>query len=190
MKKRLICATLFALILGVVIAEDLSAQKRYTLEGRRAIIDDSARITGTLVVTGTETHYGAITNNGAVTNSANVTTNATKVVQQLALTGSTTLAVPSALTGVDTLALGTTKYTWIKIRGASGATDSVTTITGGVSGAIYLFSAVADDTTIVLIDGSNLKLTGNITLDALTDRVLLQYDGTDYIMVAGAAGND
>jgi hypothetical protein len=96
-----------------------------------------------------------------------------------------TVAVDSGLSLVDTLKLGASGvYSVIRVRGKSGASDSVTTITGGVSNQIYLFSAVADDTTITFVDGSNLKLGANRVLDLGTDQLFVRYDGTNFREIA------
>lgn len=105
------------------------------------------------------------------------------------LSTSTTVAVDSGF-ATDTLRLASTQYSWIKVRGRSGTTDSVKYITGGLSYGVYVFSAAADDTTIVLIDGGNLKLSGSLTLDALTDMVMLFFDGTNFRQLTAVVSND
>lgn len=107
------------------------------------------------------------------------------------ITSSATIAIPTGVLGTaDTLKLVSSAYSWIKIRGKSGSTDSVTWITGGVSGQLYIFSAVADDTTIHINDGGNIKASAQIVLDALTDRITFFFDGTNFIQIAPVSNND
>ncbi len=82
---------------------------------------------------------------------------------------------------VDTLKLASTKYDVIKIRNSVNASDSVHAITGMIRNKFYSLQAVHTDTTIVLIDGGNMKLSATRTLDSDTDLCYGFYDGTNFI---------
>ena len=160
--KKIYFLMLFVLMGFVADAQVNYLINPYYINTKQLLVDDSARISGATIVNG------------------NITNNALTSSQQIGVTGSTTKSFAGAAGATDTMALSSTAYTWIKVR-ANAATDSLERISGGVTNALYIFQAVADDTTICFVDGGNLKLGGNRSLDALTDRLLLFFDGTNFI---------
>jgi hypothetical protein len=110
--------------------------------------------------------------------------------QMYRLRASATVAVDSSLGPIDTLRLASNKATHIFVRGKSGTVDSVTAITGGIANAMYMFQAVADDTTITFIKGGNIYLgAGSRALDALQDMLWLYYDGATWYEICFANNN-
>ena len=184
------------LYLFAFLALSFSALAQRTTPGNltvsgKLVVNDSARVENNAIINGTATIKSTATINGAATVNANTTVNGQLDANAYSIDSSQTLAVnTSQLTALDTVNLGTGKLSWVKLRGKSGAVDSVTTFTGGVTNMVYIFSPVADDTTVVLIDGSNIKSSGAITLDALTDRVMFWFDGTNLIQISGVVNND
>lgn len=67
------------------------------------------------------------------------------------------------------------------IRGRQAGPDTIITINGGTAGDELVLSAVAGDTTLVLVvDNGNINGT-NRTLDGLGDRVTYVFDGTNFV---------
>jgi hypothetical protein len=64
------------------------------------------------------------------------------------------------------------------------ATDDLDTISGGGTGNMIVLSAASDARTVVLKDNTgNLRLAGDFSLDALTDRIVLINTGAGYAEV-------
>mgnify|MGYP001604282314 CR=1 FL=1 len=106
----------------------------------------------------------------------------------IAFSGTATIAIPTGAATLDTLKVANASATFILVRGATSP-DSVHTITGMNTGQLYVLSAVADDTTIALVDGGNLKLSATFNMDALTDRVIGIYDGTNFVQISTATND-
>jgi hypothetical protein len=64
---------------------------------------------------------------------------------------------------------------------ADAASDDLDTINGGVEGDLLILRAENSSRDVVVKDGTgNLKLAGDMTLDHVEDRIVLQYDGTNW----------
>jgi len=73
----------------------------------------------------------------------------------------------------------TKSYHEIVVEGSTGAgADELTTINGGVDGAILIIRAATSgaNDTVTVIDGSNLALAGNFIMDNIEDTLTLLYD--------------
>jgi len=69
----------------------------------------------------------------------------------------------------------------IDTLGGTAAAGTVLTITGGETGQVLALRAVANTRTVVLQDGTgNLQLAGDFSLDHSNDRIVLQFDGTNW----------
>jgi len=109
--------------------------------------------------------------------------NARATINQIAVDSSATVAVDSSLAAADTLNVTSSIFTRIKVRGKSGAVDSVDYIKGAVAGNLYMFQPVADDTSIVFPDAGQFRLGASRTLDALGDILIVLFDGTSFYEV-------
>jgi len=67
---------------------------------------------------------------------------------------------------------------------AAAATDDLDSITGGVDGDILILRAANAARTVVVKDGTNLKLAGDCTLDNTEDSITLLHDGTNWVETA------
>lgn len=68
---------------------------------------------------------------------------------------------------------------------ADAGTDDLDTINGGTSGDILFLRANNDARTVVCKDGTgNLTLAGDFSLDSVSDRILLHYDGTNWVEIS------
>lgn len=187
-------------ITGKLVVTDSARIGNMVTINNKLIVKDSLRvgaittINGNMVVKDSLRTGSSLTVNGKVVISDSIragstaTFNALLSGAQIGFSTVATKAIDSAAAAVDTLKLGSVVASRIKVRGESGAVDSITTITGLMGTAtapvIYIFSAVADDTTITFMDGTNLHLGANRVLDALGDRLVCESDGTNLYELA------
>ena len=75
-------------------------------------------------------------------------------------------------------------------NGAAGDTVKAIEGTTNLLNGFYLFKILVDDSSVTFIDGGNLKLNGNFTLDKTDDRLLLEWDGTNFYTMGTPASNE
>jgi hypothetical protein len=89
---------------------------------------------------------------------------------------------PGIVSGAITVPSGV-RQIFIDTEGLA-ATDDLDTISGGGTGNMIVLSAASDARTVVLKDNTgNLRLAGDFSLDALTDRIVLINTGAGYAEV-------
>jgi len=64
------------------------------------------------------------------------------------------------------------------------ATDSVQTIVGGVEGMMLILSSASSDRDPTIVDGGNLLLSGDFAFSNVADRIVLIYDGTNWVQLS------
>lgn len=68
---------------------------------------------------------------------------------------------------------------------AAAASDDLDTISGGVTDRVLILRSTDSARTVVAKDGTgNLNLAGDFSMDNVDDRLLLQYDGTNWIEIS------
>ena len=87
------------------------------------------------------------------------------------------------------LAQSSAKYTRIKVVPRNGSSDTLTAITGGRTGGIYLFETASKDTSIGFYKGANLKIPSTVVLSDTNDILLLWYDGTFWRQLSSSANH-
>lgn len=87
----------------------------------------------------------------------------------------TTAREVTIASGVITVSMD---YHWVDTEG-DAATDDLTSISGGWDGQIVTLRPVNDARTVVLKDGSGLRLNGDFTMDSVQDTITLRYYPTD-----------
>jgi hypothetical protein len=78
-----------------------------------------------------------------------------------------------------------------RIAGEGGVADILTTINGGTTGQVIMLRASDTTVTITIDDAADNILCGgaDFALDSSKDRILLQYDGVDWVAMAAPANN-
>lgn len=103
---------------------------------------------------------------------------------QNALKSNIALGAASELTISGGIVTKTQSYHTIDTEG-DGATDDLDTINGGSAGDVLIFSPNHTDRTIVVKNGTgNIVCDADITLDTITEYVVLIYDGTNWQLLA------
>jgi len=102
----------------------------------------------------------------------------------LATQAPVTITISNSATFGDTLNLTGATSGAINIRCGKGATDSVKVIKGLSANKYYIFSIIADDSTVRFQDGVNLKLGASRVLDKASDRLFVWSDGTSVFEIA------
>jgi len=162
MKKPVIAGFIGALAAGFIIVSMgfLLSVKPFTLEGKRAIIDDSLRVGG------------------------KTTINGELFAKMQTFASPTTVTISNSATFADTLNLSSVIATRIAVKNGKPTIDTVKFVKAPTSGAIYIFSITADDSTVRFTDGGNLKLGAARVLDKASDRLLCISDGTSLFEIA------
>jgi len=135
-------------------------EKVATVRGRKAIIDDSARVGGPTIIN------GKLTVNGMLLHAS-----------------PNTIKNSTAYTDTLTISSATSNVIFIRV-GKAAAADSVKYIKGLTANVYYQFTVVASDSTILWMDGGNLKLGGNRLTDKTSDRLFGWSDGTNFYEIA------
>lgn len=107
-------------------------------------------------------------------------------IQVLGSGGATNIVLTSATVAtINIVGAG-----WYTLAGKVG--ETITTVNGmasGTAGDIVVLTAKYASEDIVVLDGSNLKIGGNRTLDALSDTLTLIYNGSNWYEM-GFVNND
>ena len=78
----------------------------------------------------------------------------------------------------------TQSYHNVDVEGGVAGSDTLTTINGGVTGAILVLRANNSARTISLTEGGNILLAGDFDLDNAADTITLIYDGSNWLEIA------
>lgn len=86
----------------------------------------------------------------------------------------------------------TASTSYMRVGAESGTSDSVSTITwsGATDGQILMLSVTSGDTITFTNDtagAANLDLGSNVVLDSSNERLILQFDGTNWVQLANSA---
>lgn len=91
------------------------------------------------------------------------------------------LGAPESLTIASGVVTASRSSIAVETEGAA-ATDDLDSIAGGAEGDLLIVQAADDAHTVVLKDGAgNLALAGDLSLDSVADRIVLQHDGTQWV---------
>lgn len=119
---------------------------------------------------------------GAVNTIQNIDSTATPTFNGLNISGGMlNIGTPTELT-IGTGAVTVTRSRHTIDTESDAASDDLDNISGGTTGDILIISAVNDARTVVAKDATgNLQLNGDFSMDNSQDRLVLEYEGTNWI---------